>query len=149
MAEERDGKRLGNNSPPLLDLLKILDLQGVGVTASIEPDGTLQPVGSLWEKLGSQAMDCAQRGLLQVVVVAADQTDVPAEYVHADAEPLRVLKAANLADAVRQLISHTGAQRSIIEYERDACQSLDILGRPVPLEQHYQSNCRDVSDSEF
>jgi HEAT repeat protein len=138
-----DEKSLGNDFrslPPLslVDLLKTLDLHGVGVTATIEPDGTLRPVSGLWEKLGAQTIDCVQRGLLQVVVVAADQTDVPAEYLREDAEPLWVLKAGSVADAVHLLTTHTRARRAIIEYEREACQSLDILGRPVSLERHYQ-----------
>ncbi|MGE0825536.1 MAG: HEAT repeat domain-containing protein [Candidatus Binatia bacterium] len=141
--EGEDAKSLGDNvhsSFPhsLVDLLKTLDLHGVGVTATIEPDGTLRPVGGLWEKLGAQTMDYVQRGLLQIVVVAADQTDVPTEYLREDAEPLRVLKASTVADAVHQLTTQTGARRAIIEYEREACQSLDMLGRPVSLEYHYQ-----------
>ena len=138
-----DEKRLGDDFhslPPLslVDLLKTLDLHGVGVTAVIEPGGALRPVSGLWEKLGAQTMEYAQRGLLQVVVVAADQTDVPAEYVRNDTEPLRVLKASTLADAVRQLTTYTAARHAIVEYEREACRSLDILGRPVPLARHYQ-----------
>ena len=144
MPEERDDREnLGDNfhSPPppsLVDLLKILDLHGVGVTATITADGTLQPVGGLWEKLGAQTMDCVRRGLLQIIVVATDQADVPAEYLQENAEPLRILKASSLANAVRQLTAQTGVQRALIAYEREACQSLDILGRPVPLERHYQ-----------
>ena len=138
-----DEKRLGDDfhSLPLLslvDLLKTLDLHGVGVTAIIGPEGTLRPVRSLWDKLGAQTMDYVRRGLLQVVVVAADQTDVPAEYLREDARPLRILKASTVADAVRQLTTQTAVRHSIVDYEREACQSLDILGRHVPLERHYQ-----------
>ena len=66
--------------PSLLTLLQELELGDVAVTAAIEADGTLKPVGGLWEKLGPQFIDLATRGLVRTLVVAKGQTDVPAKY---------------------------------------------------------------------
>ena len=122
-----------STTPLSADDLQILETVGIGATAEIKADGTLRPVGGLWEKLGAQTVDLAQRGLLHVVIVAAAQDDVPEEYLHAEATPLRVLKATNVVDAVQQLGEQASPRRAVLQYERQAGKDLDILGRLVPL----------------
>ena len=122
-----------------LDDLQMFEPYGVGVTAELQADGVLSPVGGLWRKLGAETIDLARRGLLRVVVVADTQNDVPSEYLQEEAEPLRVIKAKTVADAVRQLNAQTLPRRAIQQYERQACQYIDILGKAVPIERCYQA----------
>src|SRR5918912_1819912 len=86
-----------------LDDLRVLDLEGVGVTAVVLPDGSLEPVDRLWEKLDQQAIGLAGRGLLHTVVVAEGQWGVPEEYLSDAGATLRIIKSKSVADAVRKL----------------------------------------------
>jgi hypothetical protein len=120
------------------DDLRGVELERVSVTAAIEADGMLRPVGGLWEKLGAQVMDLAQRRLLHTVVVAEGQEDVPLDYLRENADLLRVIRARNIADAVRRLNEQSLPQRTVRRHEREVCKHLDIFGRRVPLHTHYQ-----------
>ncbi|MEN8131925.1 MAG: HEAT repeat domain-containing protein, partial [Pseudomonadota bacterium] len=122
------------------DLLAALELKNVAITAALGPDGKLSPIGGLWEKLGQQAaIELARRGLLRIVVVAEGQKGVPEEYLREDAEPLRVIRAESVADAIGQLHVQAAPYQSVRQSERKSCATMDLLGRtPVPLEQHYQ-----------
>jgi HEAT repeat protein len=77
-------------------------------------------------------------GLLRIVVVAADQPDVPRELERDEASPLRIIRATTLAEAVEQLYEEYGPRRSVRRYEHDHCATMDLLGSPVVLTQHYQ-----------
>src|SRR5262249_31734607 len=121
-----------------MEQLQALDLSGIAITAEHQ-QGTLRPVGELWTKCGPALMDCARRGLIHTVVVAADQHDVPPEYLGEDATPLRVLPAATVADAVDQLYHQTLSRRAVCTYERQVCQYLDLSGAPGCIQAHYQA----------
>ncbi len=116
-----------------------LELNGVAATGAVDANGRLGKVGGLWEKLGKETMDLAHRRLLHTVVASDGQDDVPPEYLRDDAEPLRVFKAKDVADAVRQLNEQSLPRRAVREYERKECASLDILGESVPIGTHYQA----------
>lgn len=121
-----------------LDDLRMLETHGVGVTAEVSENGDLSPVGGLWAKLGKQTIDLARRGLLHVVVVAENQADVPDDYIDRDDQPLCVIKARTVADAIHQLNAQTLPRRAVREHERLACEHLDMLGHVAPIETLYQ-----------
>ncbi len=116
-----------------------LELDGVGLTAAVDTAGNLSRIGGLWEKLGEQTIDLARRGLLHTVVVAAEQNNVPESYLYEIAEPLRVLKAKTVDDALKQLHDNSLPRRVVLQKAREECAKLDILGwKQVPMETHYQ-----------
>jgi len=80
--------------------LRALDLSSVAITATIDAEGRLGPVASLWPKLLVAARAAADLGLLRLVIVAAEQPDVPKELLEASAMPLRVVQADSLWAAV-------------------------------------------------
>ncbi|HXG21627.1 MAG TPA: HEAT repeat domain-containing protein [Methylomirabilota bacterium] len=121
------------------DQLQTLDLTQVAVTAVIDATGRLGSVAGLWSKLLAAAREAATLGLLRLVVVAADQPDVPAELEHASAFPLRIIRASTLQEVVAKLYEEHGPQQAVRQYERDQCATLDLLGRPVSFASHYQS----------
>jgi HEAT repeat protein len=120
--------------------LTALDVEGVAITATIDPDGKLGRIGGLWEKLGKQTIDLAHRGLLHTVVVAADQDDVPEAYLREDAEPLRVIQAATVEEAVEKLEQDSLSRREVIrDVEAESRQLSIIAAQPqVPIESFYQ-----------
>lgn len=115
-----------------------LEMASIGGTASVESDGTLHKVGGLWQKLGEHTIDLARRGLLRTVVVAAEQDDVPPEYLHDDAELLQVLQVRTVQEAVRRLQEQFQPRRAVQQYEYEHCQDLEILDKTVPIAAHYQ-----------
>jgi HEAT repeat protein len=119
--------------------LQTLDLTQVAVTAMIDSTGRLGAVKGLWSKLLAAAREAATLGLLRIVVVAADQPDVPPELEHTSASPLRILRASTLQEIVTKLYEEHGPQQAVRQYEREQCATLDLLGRPVSLASHYQS----------
>ena len=122
-----------------LDDLSALKLEGVAISAEVHADeDTLKPVSGMWQKLGEETLELARRGLLRLVVVAAEQDDVPEEYLHADATPLRVIKARTITEAIRYLTALSRPRLAVRAYEREHCQYLAILDTQVPIEQHYQ-----------
>lgn len=123
---------------PAPDHLRALDLAQVGITATVDAAGRLGPVGGLWAKILAAARDAATLGLLRVVVVAGAQPDVPAELLREAAFPLRAVRAATLPEAVARLYEEHGPRQAIRRHERERAATLEILGRPVPLETHYQ-----------
>jgi PDZ domain-containing secreted protein len=93
----------------LLNHISSDDLSQVAMTATIDAAGNLGPVDGLWEKLGA-ARELAGRGLLRFVLVAANQDD-PAgalKPVRSVGDPLTVLKARTLKDAIERLDQHLG-----------------------------------------
>ena len=103
--------------------LHALELAQVTITATIDPAGRLGAVGGLWPKLLVAATEAATLGLLRVVVVAEEQSDVAAELLAPDASPLRVVKAATLQEAVQQLYEEHGAREAVRRHEREQCES--------------------------
>lgn len=116
-----------------------LDLEGVAFTAAVSPDGTLQQVGNIREKLEPELRDLARQGRFRIAVVAADQDRVPKEYLAEDAEPLRVLKAKDIKDVVSKLHEVSRSWEAVRTYEEKACAAFDILGKPVAIESYYQT----------
>src|SRR2546422_4765689 len=115
-----------------------LELSQVTITATIDPAGRLGSVGGLWPKLLAASKDAATLGLLRVVVVAEEQSDVAPELLTPDASPLRVLKATTLQEVVQKLYEEHGPREAVRRHEREQCARLDILGRPASLDAHYQ-----------
>ncbi|MGE0682149.1 MAG: hypothetical protein AB7P69_14780 [Candidatus Binatia bacterium] len=97
--------------------------------------GKLCTVGDLWRKL-QPARELPRAGLLRVVVVADAQEEAPREWLE-DGHPLRIIKAKDVADAIRQL-NDLSPRQVILQHERKACATLEILGRPTLFETHYQ-----------
>jgi HEAT repeat protein len=122
----------------LVEWLQALEVAQVTVTATIDPSGRLGSVGGLWPKLLAATREAAQLGLLRVVVVSAEQSDVAAELLAPDASPLRVVKAATLQEAIEKLYEEHGPREAVRRSERKHCARIDLLGRSVPLERHYQ-----------
>ena len=56
--------------------VQALELAQVTISAAIDPAGRLGPIGGLWPKLLAAARDAASLGLLRIVVVAEEQSDV-------------------------------------------------------------------------
>ena len=121
-----------------VEWLQALELAQVTITATIDPVGRLGPVGGLWPKLLAAATDVATLGLLRVVVVAEEQSDVAAELLAPDASPLRVLQAATLQEAVQRLYEEHGAREAVRRYEQEQCAILNILDKSLPIATHYQ-----------
>ena len=119
--------------------LQLLDLTQVTVTAMVEPSGRLGSVKGLWPKLLAAANEAATLGLVRTVVIAADQPDVPPELELVTTSPLRVLRAATLHDAIVKLYEEHGPRQAVRRHEREQCATLDLLGRPVSLADHYQT----------
>jgi HEAT repeat protein len=115
-----------------------LELEGVACTAALDRQGDLHLIAGLWEKLGKQAMELADRRLLHTVVVFTGQNDVPLEYLKEDADPLRVIKAGTLADAVTNLRELSRSRQAVCKFEREQCRHLGLLNQTVPIEKHYQ-----------
>lgn len=65
--------------PKTLNLLKELDLSGVAVAAAVDPDGSLQPVGGMFEKLLAAARE-KSLPRIHTVIVAPHQQGVPEEH---------------------------------------------------------------------
>ncbi len=118
--------------------LRALELAQVTLTATIDPSGRLGPVGGLWPKLLAAAKEAAMLGLLRAVVVAEEQPDVPKELEKDDTSSLRVTRAATLQEAVQKLYEEQGPREAVRRHERVQCASIDLLGRSVPFEKHYQ-----------
>lgn len=123
---------------PLVEQLDALDLAQVAVSATIDARGNLGPVGGLWPKLLAAARQAADLGVLRMVVVSDVQGDVPADLLKPDAAPLRVLKAATLAEVVACLYEEHGPRAAVRMYERRLCAQMDLLDAKVSLEAHYQ-----------
>lgn len=128
-----------HNAAQLAEWLQTLALEQVAVTATIDSTGRLGAVGGLWPKLLAASKEAAQMGLLRLVVVAEDQTDVTQELLDPTATPLRVLKAATLQDVIEQLYEEHGPRFALKQYEREQCATIEILGVSVPIEQYYQT----------
>ena len=122
----------------LVEWLQALELAQATITATIAPTGRLGPVGGLWPKLLAAAKESASLGLLRVVVVAAEQPEVAQELLAPDSFPLRVVKAATLQEAAQKLYEEHGPRQAVRQYEGQHCVSIELLGRSVPLAQHYQ-----------
>ena len=122
----------------LVARLRALDLSGVSLTAAVDPQGRLSPVGGLWEKLLAAARQAAALGLLRTVVVSLEQQGVPPELERPDAAPLRVLRAADLRQAVDLLYRQHGPRFAVREHERQECGQLQLLDKSVPLQDLYQ-----------
>ena len=82
--------------------LAALDLAQVRYTATIDGAGNLGAVAGLWDKTLAAAHQAAELGLLRRVVVSDQQADVPPELLRPNATPLRVIRAATLAQAVEK-----------------------------------------------
>src|SRR5919197_999296 len=126
------------NDKPFADWLQALELAQVTLTATITPSGRLGSVGGLWPKLLAAAKEAATLGLLRIVVVSDEQPDVAPELLKPEAAPLRVMRAATLREAVQKLYEEHGPREAVRRHERAQCASIDLLGRSVPLETHYQ-----------
>jgi hypothetical protein len=123
----------------LSDQLPVLALAHVTITAAIDAVGRFSPVGGLWPKLLAAAKDAASVGLLRTVVVALEQSDIPPELELDTASPLRVLRAATFPEAISLLYEEHGPRHAVRQYEREQCATLNLLGRPVALADHYQT----------
>ena len=84
----------------LVKKLQALDLAKVALPAQIDPAGHLSPVGDLWPKLLAAAKESAPVGLIETIIVAEDQKNVPLHLETEFAHPLRVRRAATLQKAV-------------------------------------------------
>jgi HEAT repeat protein len=122
----------------IAEWLHALELAQVAVTATVDPAGQLGAVGGIWPKLLAASKEAGQLGLLRLVVVAADQTDVPSELLVPEAFPLRILQTATLEEAVHKLYEEHGPRRAVRTFVREQCAMLDILGASVPLASHCQ-----------
>jgi HEAT repeat protein len=122
----------------VLRWLQATDLSKVALTAAIDDHGNLGPVGGLWPKLAAAAEEAARMGLLQLVGTAENQDDVPEPLKNPDASPLRVVQGKTLEDLLERLYEEDGPRAAVRKYERTACGKLDLLGRRVELEDHYQ-----------
>ncbi|MGE0679718.1 MAG: NACHT domain-containing NTPase [Candidatus Binatia bacterium] len=118
--------------------LHTLELAQVAVTATVDPAGRLGAVGGIWPKLLAASKEAGQLGLLRIVVVAAEQTDVPSELLAPEAFPIRILQTATLEEAVHTLYEEHGPRRAVRTFVREQCTRLDILGASVPLASHCQ-----------
>lgn len=118
------------------DEIKELELDCVGISACVEPDHSLNPVGELWNKLDREAMTLAN---LHSLVVSNEQHDVPPRYASENASP-HVIKADNIHHAFEQLSIYTRPRRDIRNYERGECEYLEfrLPGTRAPVESHYQ-----------
>ncbi|MBV7333595.1 NACHT domain-containing protein [Chloroflexi bacterium TSY] len=115
-----------------------INLSTITITAAIEPTGRLRPVAGLWEKVKAVAREAAETGLLRLIIVAQDQSDVPRELLQPDAWPLRVIQVATVQQAVAFLYQEHGSRAAIRTNEHQQSASLNILGNAVPIEEHYQ-----------
>ena len=122
----------------LSEHLQALELASVAVTATIDEEGRLGSVVGLWPKLLAAAKESAALGILRCVVVSEDQQDVPAELLQPNAAPLRVLRAANLAQAVERLYQEHGAFAAVRAFECARSGELNVFGTRVPMQGHYQ-----------
>ncbi len=123
----------------LAEQLQALAVAQVTVTAAIDAAGRLSPVGGLWPKLLAAAQEAATVGLLRAIVVSAEQPDIPSELEHENAAPLRLLRAATLSEAIQTLYEEHGPRHAVRRHEQTHCATLDLLGRPVSLADHYQT----------
>ncbi len=121
-----------------VEWVQALELAHVTITAAIDPTGRLGPIGGLWPKLLAAAQDAATLGLLRVVVVAEEQSDVAPELLAPDASPLRVVKAATLWEAVHNLYEGHGPREAVRRYEQEQSATLSLLGASAPLVTYYQ-----------
>jgi hypothetical protein len=115
-----------------------VDLDQVGIAAALDEHGNLAHIAGLWEKLDTEAIGLANRGLLRVVLVASDQPGVPPEYVLEDAKPFRVVQATSVADALRVLAELSRPRLAVQLEEQKRCAELNILGSINPFALHYQ-----------
>jgi hypothetical protein len=124
----------------ILECLHSLDLSQIALTATIDREGRLGPVGGLWPKLSVATDEAARMGLLQVVGIAADQDDVPEPLKNPDAAPLRVIQGRTIEDLLEGLYEEHGPRAAVRRHYRDACASLELVGKkaPAPLEPLYQ-----------
>lgn len=122
----------------LTEWLHTLELAQVAVTATVDSAGRLGAVGGIWPKLLAASKEAGQLGLLRIVVVAAEQTDVPAELLTPNASPIRILQTATLEEAAHKLYEEHGPRRAVRTFVHEQCAMLDVLGAPVPLASHCQ-----------
>jgi len=78
--------------------LENLNLSGVTITAAIQPDGSLQPVGGMFEKLLAAARETLPR--IHTVIVAPNQEGVPDEHTHPSAHPW-VVEKSTIEEAIQ------------------------------------------------
>src|SRR2546422_4454381 len=97
----------GGVSSPHTDMnpawLQLIDTERVAISAGIDPAGRLHAIEGFWPKFQSALEEQARAGLLHLVVVAEGQNDVDARLLRLDADPLRVIKAVSLEDAIERL----------------------------------------------
>src|SRR5262245_22166919 len=118
--------------------LKCLAGAGIGLTAAVDAEGNLHAVGGLWEKFGPETIDLARRGQLRLIVVAAEQDDTDLAPLYQVPDLLHVIKATDVADAVRQVREQALPRQAVRRREHAACQWLERLDTRVPLATHYQ-----------
>jgi hypothetical protein len=126
------------NARQLQEWLYALELQHVAITATVDPSGRLGAIGGLWPKLLAASKDAAQVGVLRLIVVAEDQSDVAPELLVLEAHPLRVLKAASLREVIERLHEEHGPRYAIRRHEREHSATIDLLGVTAPIERCYQ-----------
>ena len=117
-----------------------LDVQRVAASAEVLADGeTLKPVGGLWEKMGAAINNLANdRRLLDAMVVASEQKNVPTEYFRADAF-MPVVRAGTVSAAIRALARYSRPRRAVCADERAQCEYIQFIGRKGRMESHYRS----------
>jgi len=109
-----------------------LELDGVAATGAVDSNGKVSKVGGLWEKLEDLRY-------LHTIVVPDEQDEKWLEDLRKRAESAWIIKAKDVADAVCQLNEQSLPRRAVREWEHERCSKLDILGKEVPIEKHYQA----------
>jgi HEAT repeat protein len=128
------------NRDQVLRWLQAIELSKLALTAAIDDQGNLGPVGGLWPKLSAAAEEAARMGLLQLVGTAENQDDVPEPLKDPNASPLRVIQGPSIEDLLERLYEEDGLRAAVRGHYRDSCACLDLPGQKdlVPLDPLYQ-----------
>lgn len=112
-----------------------VDLQRVAVCAAIDDNYRLLKVGSLWGKLGPDAVQLAG---LHTLVIAAEQTHTPPAFLDS-ASRVMLIQAESVGQALNRLQMLNLPARHVRDYESAACEMLEyrLSGTQERVETHY------------
>ncbi len=113
------------------------DLSRVAISAVLDDNGNLGPVGGMDRKSLAAFDQAARSGGRRLLIVSDQQSGLAADdsRLAADAFPLRIIRAPTLAQAVESLYEDDGPRHAIRDAVRRACDTLDLVDRRVPLVQ--------------
>ncbi len=113
------------------------ELDEIACTATIDPSGNLGKIGGLWEKLGPQCCDLAQRNYLKLVLVAHDQDGIPPEALQDNAKP-RVIRVATIAEAIDKIREYQKPRQALLAYLQKDSETFELFDRSLNFQEHYQ-----------